>query len=199
MLYAANHHATLLNYSVPKICSGSNTQFENLSLCGCFISVEVRTEFWQAGWTFCSTLRANIASLWNLITCSLRQCSWSCRKLYANEAHREQFLTRQICWYISVNMNMQTGSGSRWGAIVPPKTYESNFIHIIFYNSENSIRDILPLFYQSSFVKCTSSILQWESRCALTTKDYWNLHPPQPYWLDPSLHPNRMSGEHLHR
>jgi len=83
-------------------------------------------------------------------------------------------------------MNMQTGSGSRWGAIVPPKTYESNFIHIIFYNSENSIRDILPLFYQSSFVKCTSSILQWESRCALTTKDYWNLPPPSlTDWIRP--------------
>jgi len=32
------------------------------------------------------------------------------------------------------------GQGRIQGAIVPPKTYESNFIHHVLYNSENNIR-----------------------------------------------------------
>jgi len=51
------------------------------------------------------------------------------------------------------------------GAIAPPKTCESIFIHHNFRNSENNIGDISPfrrLFFchSSSVVKYTSSLLQ---------------------------------------
>jgi len=53
--------------------------------------------------------------------------------------------------------------GGDWG-IGPLETYESNFIHHNFCNSENNIRDIVPfcrlLFFHSSVEKYTTSLLQ---------------------------------------
>jgi len=53
--------------------------------------------------------------------------------------------------------------GIDWG-IGPLETYESNFIHHNFCNSENNIRDIVPfcrlLFFHSSVEKYTTSLLQ---------------------------------------
>ena len=47
--------------------------------------------------------------------------------------------------------------------IAPTKTYERNFIRHVFYNSENSIREITSfcrtLFFYNSVVKYTSSFL----------------------------------------
>ena len=56
------------------------------------------------------------------------------------------------------------GSREAIGAIIPPKTYVSNFFTMILYNSENSIRDLRPfcrpLFYHSSVVKYSSSLME---------------------------------------
>jgi len=83
--------------------------------------------------------------------------------------------------------------GSRgWaiGAIASSKTYESNFTHHVFYNSENN-RDIRlfchTLLCHSSFVKYTSSLLQYSSEPVMRRLGYQMLvkSPPQTGWIRP--------------
>ena len=61
-------------------------------------------------------------------------------------------------------VNRGESRGGAIGAIAPPTTYESNFIHNDFCSLENNIPDIRPfcrpLFCHSSVVNFTSSLLQ---------------------------------------
>ena len=73
------------------------------------------------------------------------------------------------------------------GRLPPPKTYESNFIHHVFCNSESSIRNIKPfcrpLFCYNSVARCTSSLFtEAKPLSDLTTKYYWNRSTTKPYW-----------------
>jgi len=52
------------------------------------------------------------------------------------------------------------------GAIAPPKTYESNFITIIWYNTENNFRDSMRLDYHILLKSPPPRLTVWIRPCA---------------------------------
>ena len=89
--------------------------------------------------------------------------------------------------------------GGRLGPSSPQKPIKVISFTMIFFNSENSIRDVRPfccaLFCHSSVVKHTSSLLHL-AKSLLDLTDYWIPPPKLNGWIRPcphqSLSPHRL-------
>jgi len=181
----------------PQVPTGNRTMspsFGDLSLTNCNIQTVEPAIF-----LFCFFLllfrQATILNPWNYIRAEQRSVAnaWNYVPV-RNKVQKNYFLKipYQCTPHIHVARD-RSGQGRIQGgtirAIAPPKPTKVTLFTLIFYNSENSIRDVRPfcrrfLWQQCChvyFIPVTIAKPLWD----LTTKYYWNRPPNVIGWIRP--------------